>query len=390
MTVGQLDRPKSTAPGQYLGYGLQDIRLCLYLLNSADDDYVSIEHLDDVAVHRKNGSLILEQSKSATKGNPVYDRSPELWKSFANWASLCSDANVDPNATAFRLYVTPEKSGKIVLRIHSASDQESASAVLDEIKSFRSRGKESTETSGYIDRFLDSGDECCTSIIRNFTLYTEADPIENICNVLRPTLPQAVLRQFADAAIGQAKSTADKLIRSGKPALINASNFRKKFQAFVRKHNLSNLLHPTTEPPSDLQIEDYLARSPLFVRQLLAIDCARELMVSAVSDFFRSKADKIKWAADGEVFDESFNDLDDSLIRYHTLHSDEIEDTMAGQDQKLRGRKLYRRCIGARIPLEGRELPLHFIPGAFNSLADELRVGWHPEYATLFSVERKF
>jgi hypothetical protein len=45
---------------------------------------VSIKHLDDVATHADEG-VIAEQDKSGLAHNPVTARSPELWKSLANW-----------------------------------------------------------------------------------------------------------------------------------------------------------------------------------------------------------------------------------------------------------------------------------------------------------------
>ena len=108
-----IEKPvKATAAGQYLGYSLQQLRLCHHLFKVPDDDTVSLEYVDDVGVHRADGTLLLEQSKSALIGNPAADRAEDLWKSFANWAELCADAKVDPKTTDFRLYVTPVKTGR--------------------------------------------------------------------------------------------------------------------------------------------------------------------------------------------------------------------------------------------------------------------------------------
>ena len=36
-----------------------------------------------------------------------------------------------------------------------------------------------------------------------------------------------------------------------------------------------------------------------------------------------------------------------------------------------------------QAPLDGREVPSHFIHGCFNNLADLMRLGWHPDYKSL-------
>jgi hypothetical protein len=76
---------------------------------------------------------------------------------------------------------------------------------------------------------------------------------------------------------------------------------------------------------------------------------------------------------------------DGQLERQHTIARDEVEDMMASVSEVQRGRALYRKCAATQLPLEGRTLPSHFIAGAYNSLADGLRVGWLPKYQNLFS-----
>ncbi|MBP30473.1 MAG: hypothetical protein CMH16_14390 [Methylobacterium sp.] len=66
------------APGRYLGFALQPVRLCHHLLTALPEALVSLEHLDDVAVHYPDGCVLLEQCKSAPTRNPVSDRAADL------------------------------------------------------------------------------------------------------------------------------------------------------------------------------------------------------------------------------------------------------------------------------------------------------------------------
>src|SRR5438046_1147217 len=69
-----------SAAGQYLGFALQPVRLCHYLLTTIEGTEVSLEHADDVAVHYPDGTTLLEQCKSALSQNPVSDWARDLWK----------------------------------------------------------------------------------------------------------------------------------------------------------------------------------------------------------------------------------------------------------------------------------------------------------------------
>src|SRR6185312_349079 len=90
---------KHAAPGQYLGYALQPVRLCYHLLSCQKGAEVSLEYLDDIAVH-SGGSVLLEQCKSALSHNPISNWADDLWKAFANWIELCR-AQVDPATARF-------------------------------------------------------------------------------------------------------------------------------------------------------------------------------------------------------------------------------------------------------------------------------------------------
>jgi hypothetical protein len=111
------------------------------------------------------------------------------------------------------------------------------------------------------------------------------------------------------------------------------------------------------------------------------------MLVTAVSDFLRSESDKVAWASEGRIFPNSLIELDAQLERQHLIARDEIEDTLGAKSAEQRGRALYRKCAETNLPLEGQGLPSHFIPGAFNCLADGRRIGWHPNYKKLFPPE---
>ncbi|NGQ93333.1 hypothetical protein G5V65_20815 [Rhodobacter sp. HX-7-19] len=73
---------KHSAPGQYLGFALQPVRAFYYLLTAPKGAKVALELQDDVSVHYADGSVCLEQTKSALKQNPISDWDEDLWKAF--------------------------------------------------------------------------------------------------------------------------------------------------------------------------------------------------------------------------------------------------------------------------------------------------------------------
>jgi hypothetical protein len=388
MSLLEIEKPsKATAAGQYLGYSLQQLRVCHHLLRAPDGDTVSLEYIDDVAVHRLDGTLLLEQSKSALSGNPAADRAEDLWKTFANWADLCVDGTVDAATTDFRLYITPAKTGALVGQLNGATGTIAVVETLAKIKKLVDPKKPNIGCTPQVTRFLKAGDEVCSVIIERFQLVIEADPIESVREYVRAGLPAEALADLTAAAVGMARDRVDKLIREGQPAIVSATNFRRRFQTFARRSNLTNLLASKAPEPSDTAVEALVNMAPTFVRQLQAINASNDMMVTAVSDYLRTTTDKVLWADEGVIVEESFDELDAQLVRQHKIARDEIEDIQATIDEPGRGRALYRRCAATELPLDGQTLPSHFIAGAYNCLADVRRLGWHPAYLTLFPEE---
>ncbi len=377
-------KSKSAAPGQYLGYSLQDVRLCHHLLKAPADCLVSLELVDDTAIHYSDGKLLLEQAKSALSGNPVGDSSVELWKCFANWARLCVEGAVDPTVTRFRLYACPPKNGPLALLLHAASTEAEAAGLLAKIAKKVTPANKLKGCNPLVVDFLDAGLDICKRIILNFQLIMQADPLEPIREVLRFSVLDTSLDDFCAHAIGAAKNQIATLIRAAEAPAIEAADFRKRLQAFIRKHGALGILVPTIEQPTAAYVETTLASSPVFVQQLLKVNMKQEHVVRAVSDFLRSDADRTLWAADGRIIEESLGELHNSLEAHFQITRDEIEDLHAAHDAEMRGRQLYRRCVTHQAPLEGRSVPGYFIPGTYNMLADKGRIGWHPQFGDFF------
>lgn len=382
MSLDEYPKLKTSVPGQYLGYALQPVRLCYHLMSVATGSRVSLEYLDDIAIHNPNSGLILEQSKSGLSGNPAADRSSDLWKTLANWAWL--PKSIFEQASKFRYYVTPSKIGEIVRALHGAGDVAKAAPLLQKFKTKTFIGKKGVGVEPYITKFLEAGDEVCLKVIVLFELQSEDDPVEAIREKLAVLLPEDSLDQYSAAAIGIAKTDIESLIRRKKSPVLEAIAFRRKLRAFIRKHDFSKLLVSAIGEPPDHQIADLLSVQPTFVRQLTAIEASETMLATAVSDFLRTMADKVAWADEGSIVDSSLDELDTSLVRHHVMASDEIEDTHGHLDALQRGRQLYRRCAGLQLPLEGQTLPGYFVAGEYNYLADDRRVGWHPDHKALF------
>jgi hypothetical protein len=380
---------KHVAPGPYLGFALQPVRLCFHLLTCAPGAKVSLEYLDDVAIHHVDGNVTLEQTKSALKQNPITDWSDELWKAFANWLDGIALGKLIADKSRFQLYVTPVKQGEWAQALSNAATIAEIDALVGVIKAKQAKLKKPKGCDANLQCFLNAPTQARNATVAGFTLLTaDADPIDPLRDLIKAAVDPKLVDDLCHSAIGMAKEQADRLIRAGQPPLLDGDTFKVGFRAFVRKINIPGLLTSFTSPPPEAEVSAMLSARPIFIRQLEIIEVGEHDRVRAVSDYLRASADKSKWAEQGSIYPGSLTEWDDSLIGRHGLISGEITDLHADKDATFRGRMAYRKCAQLEAPLEGRAVPGHFVHGSFNALADIPRLGWHPDYQSLLEDEK--
>src|SRR5580698_4273570 len=121
-------------PQQLHGYSLQFTE-CLSVLTDANvGDSVSVEVLDDVALHSEGGKTALIQAKAGLGANPVSDGSVELWKSIRNWIDQINEKAIDPNHTTFTLYVGAAQKGKLCSIMSAAKSAAEVDLAINKIE----------------------------------------------------------------------------------------------------------------------------------------------------------------------------------------------------------------------------------------------------------------
>lgn len=379
---------KHAAAGPYLGFALQPVRLCYYLLSSPPDASVSLEYLDDVAVHYADGTLLLEQCKSALSHNPISDWSDDLWKTIANWLDAVETQKVDGVKTSFQLYVTPSKLGKLSAAMHTAADSKAVESFVKQVKDKLNKKAKPPKCIEYVQKFINSTEALRLEVVGKTTVFaTDADPLEPLRKLLRPTIPEALLEVICASAIGQAKEAADKCIRRNVPALVPVAEFQKNFHAFVQQNNMAGYLPTFTAAPTNDAAKALLTSHPVFVRQLRLIHATEEQQLRAASDLMRMSGDKVKWAEQGLVFRGTFEDWESTLLRKHDSALSEVLETYSEKTQEAQGKIVYSRCAAMEVPLDSRAVPGHFTHGGFNDLADRRELGWHPKHQPLLDEE---
>jgi hypothetical protein len=375
---------KYSAPGQYLGYALQPVRLCYHLLDCPPGAYVSLEHTEDVAVHYPDGWHLLEQTKSAISQNPISDWANDLWKTIANWLINIKSGEIDPAHATFRIFVTPAHQGEIALALSEANTIEDVRKVTEQVRVKLSKRRKAPGCQDHLQVFLDASDEERFALISKLEIDSnDDDPLPALRSLLSLAVPDKLMDRVCSYLLGNAKDRADRLIRAKQAAIISGDEFKRNLHAFMQSNNLPGYLKPLSSPPDPEQVDGVISTRPTFIRQLELIEANEDQFVRAASDFLRTSADKVLWADAGDIFEGALDEWDNDLIRKHEFVSNEVADTHSGHPPQFKGRLVYGRCGVLQPSLGGREVPGHFVHGSFNALADDRRLGWHPDYKTM-------
>ncbi|WP_236687569.1 ABC-three component system protein [Chromobacterium subtsugae] len=346
-----------------------------------------MEYLDDVAQENAHGVKLI-QSKSAITANPVANRAKPLWKTLSNWITLAASGDCDPDRTLFEIYVSRPVTGSFVTAFAAASTPEAArSAVLQArtellgvAPDFAKRSMIATEIAPYVENFFSADADLVARVIQNFSLTCgSGNPHADIETTLKShPISQSKIRDIADHLCGVVKRRVDELLAEGAPAIIERDEFHAWYGAYVRKIDRETVLLSRARAPCEEESKGHLPR--VFVQQLDIIGMTFEDKLEAVSDYLMAAADRTDWAIRGEVDASSFEDLDKTLQRNWKNKRLTCKIDYGNKPKDEQGQALYAQCMQIDASLQAMAPPEHFIPGCFHRLADDLSVGWHPDY----------
>lgn len=347
-----------------------------------------MEYLDDVA-QEDFQHVKLGQSKSALTDNPVADRAQPLWKTLSNWVTLAAEGGCDPDCTVFEMYVSRPVSGLLVDAFSASASLDAAQAAILSARytlwgdgpKYLQRSKVAAGIAPYVDRVFTADQVLFARIIKNFTLTCGSGSPQADVEAILKTHPitQSKIRDIADHMSGVVKRRVDEFLEAGKPAIITSDEFHTWYTAYVQKVDRDMVLRTHAKRPSDKEVEDHLPR--IFVQQLDLIGLPFEDKLEAVGDYLMAAADRTAWAASGDVDATSFGELDISLKR--TWKNKRLACKVAHADKAIgdQGLALYADCMDVNLAVQHKEAPDHFIPGCLHRLADDLSIGWHPDFA---------
>lgn len=356
--------------------------MCLHLCDAPKESYVALEVFDDTDVHHPDGTGLLEQAKSGLVTNPISNFAVDLWKTFANWIDVIEAGLIDLSKTRFRLYVLQEKEGEFANSLHFAHTRALVDRVVQEIREAYEREKPE-QCKPYIEKFISYDAGKRAELVMAFELETGNDDlIGRISNYFALTVPDDRLEDACNVAIGWVKNNSDTLIAAKQYPALSRTAFKDYMSTFISR-SATNLLKTYTAPaPSNDEIEENRPMALTLLRQLELINKSVDGF-DAVSDFLRSKTNKVLWGEKGLVCKEEFDEFSKTLFNKWELFNKKTNMSYSSSSELDRGQLLKMECMDVLLDLDGTEPPRFFVRGTYQEFANVKKIGWHPRYFDL-------
>lgn len=383
---------KSNAPGQLLGYTLQFPRALYHLLRSGSGDTVSIEVLGDVAIIESSGEVTLEEDKSSIVGNPLTDRSTDLWKTFANWIEIINDRNLDVRKTKFILYCNQSGRHGIVDEFSSAQNQLDARKAIDYAKIKLNDIGAEHDIWKYYDKVINQHETLLLGVVERFELQIGKSSVYNELRyeIQRKSVPDNQIEFLMDKLSGWLQKEISEKIAARKKAVVSWEEYNHQFLVLLGRIRQRDLIDFTRDyPPSNEAVQKQVKTHPYYLKQLDVIGLSDDELIEAVLDFLKANVNRQNWI-ENEIIDEDIaSDFELKLSRFWKNKKKLIELTERKLSEEEQGQLLYVECKMRQEKIGDNSPPESTIAGTYHTLANEPVLGWHPNWEKLFLKQKE-
>jgi len=382
------------ASGSMAGYQFQ-CRLALLrglqMARSKPNGHISIEKYDDIAFEDDDYAACLIQAKHSVKPSSISDNSVDLWKTLQIWIGDLTQTLTTFSSTKYALITTSEAiDGTACAKLRpGANDDDHKEAIALLRAAAENSENESTEKARKAFLELSSGE--MMTLVRQIEVF---DRHPNLIDVMDEIEAEIILiapdhqESAASYLEGWWLGVVGRCLVEDRSAAIPVQHIIMKANEIGRMFAEDSL---PVDNPDSLGAREYTYddEAELFVRQMRAVGAGDRIVERGARDYYRASAQRSKWARENLLLDTELRDYDSKLEdRWARKFDAEIDKAMPSTepDKRAVGREICRWASLESIPLR-TVVETWITAGSFQSLSDRLRVGWHPDFETIFGED---
>jgi hypothetical protein len=387
------------ASASMLGY-LYQIRYGLFLslkkLSEVADPEkfnISIEKLDDVGFDKEGTPEELLQTKFHGKLGNLTDRSADIWKTIRVWVKAINDGVIEIDKVVLTLVTTQAlPKGSVAYQLSEGEGRDISAALKTMLDIIEESNK--TNDMGY--KAFKSLSEAQKKVFLN-SIYVvgKSDDLLRIRERMQPIARQSVPIVAVDAFINRIEGEwfewCIQTLSKTPTGVINLGRLQDVIDLIRPQYSHTNLPAEFADAlPDVIEIDSDLR---VFVQQLRLFKAPKVMLEQAVKNYYRAFEQRNKWTVDGLLNPGELGRYDRRLEEQWLEQQsflELLEDIETEQDKQRYSTKLYMVCQNEGvIPIRHEFIEGYLSKGSYHILADNLKIGWHPEYLGLSAANEE-
>lgn len=382
---------KYAAVDASLGY-LYQVRSALLWtlkrLKSEPDFLVGVETLDDVAFERVGGDAreLLQTKHHRNAAASLTDASTDLWRTLRIWCEG-TDSGQIPTTASLCLVTTgkaPDGSAASYLR-GSSRDVPAAVARLDTTAQSSSNAASQAAYAAY----LAVSPAQRVALLERVTVIDVAPTVEDLDGELRLEVFWAVDKEYHGAFLDRLEGwwlrrVLDQLSSTNGERI---GSVEVEAQMSDLREGFKQEALPIDDDLLEFSLDDATRAAhegSNFVHQLDLIKAGRRRIAAAIRDYYRAFGQRSRWLRDELVVGLDLRRYERRLIEEWDIvfegMRDELGEAATDQAKEEAARYVLKWAERASIQIRPGVTEPFVCRGSLHMLADELRVGWHPEF----------
>jgi len=381
-----------SATDSALGY-LYQVRVALLWalrrLKANSEFLVSLETLDDVTFELKGGTVeeLLQTKHHQNREAALTDASEDLWKSLRLWFEGFGRKTI-PLGTSLHL-LTTGKANPGSIAAHLRFDSPNVDAALKSLEATAQSSTSQSNARAYA-AFLQTAPGDRKKLIENVVIFDAAPTITALDSELKAEVFWAVERKFHDAFLERLEGwwlrRCVKQLASADPMdRVLASEIEAQMSDLREQFKQDSLPIDDDLLTFDLDEATKTAHADsTFVRQLEIIAAGKRRISASIRDYYRAFEQRSRWLRNDLILIGDLTQYEQRLTEEWELvfeaMRDELGATATEEAQQKAARDVLKWAERVFLPIRVGITEPFVCRGSLHILADEPRIGWHPEF----------
>ena len=384
------DESTFSAADSLLGYLYQVRTALLWSLQKLPygaDFLVSVETLDDVAFETKGGTPqeLVQTKHHRSRAAKLTDASPDLWKSLRIWFESAEAGKVIAGTSLHLLTTARAASGSVAHNLRSWGRD--VDAALSALESTAQSSSNKVNQPAY-KAFLKATPARRRALLEAVIVIDAAPTIADADQALRAVVFSAVERQHLESFLERLEGwwirrVLQQLATPGDRIL--AEELESRMSDFREQFKQESL--PIDDDLLDFTLDEatHAAHAgSTFVRQVELSKAGKHRVAAAVRDYYRAFEQRSRWLREELVFVGEIPKYERRLVEEWDLifasMKDELGEEATAEAKERAARGVLHWAEQSVILIRPGVTEPFVTRGSLHMLADEKRVGWHPEF----------